>query len=211
MTYTVGLTSIPFGQSVDTLTSNAEFNSPFIINDLFYTYLSGSKVHGLVSNGVKVKSTRLKGIATIESAMFNGMTNEDANSDGGFGIVLKVTNDQLIDNITFGTSYLAVNDTGNDNSAISASLRAAIADVTAELMGVEFGGYYAISNANDFDASTNDNITSYMVYLSKELMGINFGFRFSGLCPDDYNADGTYSASFINTGLAEDSNTIFNV
>lgn len=185
----LGSVSVPFGQFSDDQTDNAVLAQNFIFNDLGYSFLrQGNSLSNFGSVGV-LAAAKFDHYGKLDVSFFNGMDDTATNTDKGFGVALRYTNDTLINNVTLGVSAMNVNDSGNTN-AINANTTGFMGDVKTSFYGVELGGYAAMFTLDDGDASTKDDVSAYMAYASKRLNQVTLSGRYSMVMPTDYNGDG---------------------
>jgi len=188
-TLTLGSVTVPFGQFSDAQTDNAVLGQYFIFNDLGYSLLrQGNSLSNFDSVGA-LGSTDFDHYGMLDVLFFNGTDDTATNTDKGFGVALRYTNDALINNVTLGVSAMNVNDSGNTN-AINANTTGFMGDVKTSLYGVELGGYVAMFTLDDGNASTKDDVNAFMAYASKKLDQITVSGRYSMVMPSDYNGDG---------------------
>tara|TARA_Y100001935_G_scaffold255516_1_gene269111 strand:- start:9204 stop:10280 length:1077 start_codon:yes stop_codon:yes gene_type:complete len=188
-TLTLGSVTVPFGQFSDAQTDNAMLGQYFIFNDLGYSFLNqGNSLNNFSSVGA-LGSTDFDHYGMLDVLFFNGTDDTATNTDKGFGVALRYTNDTLIDDVTLGVSAMNVNDSGNAN-AINANTTGFMGDVKTSLYDIELGGYVAMFTLDDGNVSTKDDVNTFMAYASKKLDQITVSGRYSMVMPSVYNGDG---------------------
>tara|TARA_A100001015_G_C15006542_1_gene720959 strand:+ start:164 stop:1243 length:1080 start_codon:yes stop_codon:yes gene_type:complete len=205
---TLGFMTIPFGQFAEEQSANAIISSPFIYNDLGVALLSsGSSLLNFGSSGA-LTTTSLRNIGTINLMVFNGTHFTASNPDKGFGFVARYINDQLIDNLSVGFSYMNSNDKGN-SAGLDANTTGYSIDFKSEYFGLEYGGAYTILTLDDYNAATLDDVNTYMFYVSRGFDGFTLAARYSAVAPKDFNGDGSgISSAMPVVGLGNTSSDI---
>ncbi len=193
---TLGFMTIPFGQFVDEHSANAIILSHFVFNDLTAAFLAQN--YSLVNFGSAgvMTATDLKDIGSINLMVFNGTNFSAGNPDKGFGAVIRYVNSSLIENVSIGLSAMNSNDR-NNVEAFNANTTGYVADIKADVSGVELGGSVTMLTLDDYNAQTDDDVVIYMVYAAKTFDTFTLATRYSMSRPKDYDGNGTGVSSAI--------------
>jgi hypothetical protein len=218
--FSLGSLIIPFGQFSDSQTYNSRLSSPFLVNDLGYTFLTNPynnldedeynhdrKIKNFGGSGFLTSIKLDKEHGDIDVFVFNHTGDYFQNDDGGFGIALRFKNRSFVENTTLSASLFSLNDMGVPK-AINAETNAIIFDVKTIVnvnklvSDIELGGYYMFINLNDGKSNTKDSVSSYMGYVTKRFDQFTLGVRWSYFSPTDHNGQepvnsGLSSPSFI--------------
>lgn len=203
---TFGSFDTPFGLQTEGLTNNADTSgSPFILNDLFYSYFGG-EVGTLNTIGIKYvhdlgKETQL----TV--SLTNGTSENSVNEGNNPEILLGLRQILLNGRWTVGTSYLHSDDSDDVNNPDSGSFNTKttlwIVDNIIQLNGEwQFANYIGAGTFNDDNAATKDNVLFAMLGLTQETYNYKAGYRVSLWQPEDNDGNGNgFSAQLQPGGL----------
>ncbi len=203
-TLTAGSFNNPFGEEVESLTSNAaSFDNPFVLNSLFYSAFGGTV--GTL-NTLGLKGNYKTDLSDFTLAVTNGTDESASNPDGNFELAVSAGTNVLAKRLRLAGSYMKSNDRGPAGivTGFGANFNAWMLESRYDFpKGMYLKGYYGNAAYGDDYPSTKDNVKMWMAEAkySKSLWYVSA--RLSGWEPDDNNGDGAGVSSVLpNPGLA---------
>lgn len=201
---TVGSFNNPFGEEVESLTSNAaSFDNPFVLNSLFYSAFGGTV--GTL-NTLGVKGNYKTDVGDVTFAVSNGTDESAANADGNFEFLASAGTSRFSKRLRLAGSYMKSNDRGPAGivTGFGANFNAWMLESRYDFpKGTYLKGYYGNAAYGDDNPSTKDNVKMWMAEAkySKSLWYVSA--RLSCWEPDDNNGNGAGVSSVLpNPGLA---------
>jgi len=198
----MGSFDMPFGQSVATLTNNADsFANDYITNDLLYSMFAGP-VGTLNTIGGMYTHSFSKGDLTV--ALTNGTDESSQNDDGGFAVLVGASTGDLLEYATIGASILSSSETYQQDPGVLDDGVATIANFNSHFTGyivdfdwkmsdkVSMAYYAALLSYDDQNATTKDDVMAWMAKFRVETSKTAYvAFRVSGWSPEDNDGSGT--------------------